>query len=80
MINGRYTGDWNDVILPAMASEQFTQQMSYLIKGLEPAVTYEAKVQAKNRFGWNQVSDRFQFTTRGSGQYISFDPIENRLF
>uniref|UniRef100_A0A1B6CBY1 Ig-like domain-containing protein n=2 Tax=Clastoptera arizonana TaxID=38151 RepID=A0A1B6CBY1_9HEMI len=66
LVNGRFTGDWNDVILPAMASEQFTQQMSYLIKGLEPGVNYEARVQAKNRFGWNELSDSFQFSTKGA--------------
>nr|CAD7424176.1 unnamed protein product [Timema monikensis] len=58
-------GEWNDVILPAIASELHTQQMYYLIKGLESGTKYEAKVQAKNRFGWSQVSDSFQFYTRG---------------
>nr|CAD7569484.1 unnamed protein product [Timema californicum] len=60
-------GEWNDVILPAIASELHTQQMYYLIKGLESGTKYEAKVQAKNRFGWSQVSDSFQFYTRGLG-------------
>ncbi|XP_075214141.1 limbic system-associated membrane protein-like [Lycorma delicatula] len=62
----RLLDEWNDVILPAAPSEQFTQQMSYMIRGLEPAFHYEARVQAKNRFGWNDISDTFHFTTRGS--------------
>ncbi|XP_054282435.1 brother of CDO isoform X2 [Macrosteles quadrilineatus] len=66
LINGRYPGDWNNVILPAIPSEQFTQQMNYVIKGLDAAAQYEAKVQAKNRFGWNQESETFHFTTRGA--------------
>lgn len=44
-----WTGnDWRDVILPAIPlSHLYTQQMSYLIHGLEPDRKYEAKVQAK---------------------------------
>lgn len=71
LVNGRFPGDWNNVILPAIPSEQFTQQMSYVIKGLDIAAQYEAKVQAKNRFGWNQESETFLFHTRGAGQYCS---------
>ncbi|XP_068084641.1 protein CEPU-1 [Anabrus simplex] len=63
---GSVRSDWSDVILSTTPSEQFRQQMSYLIRGLEPAAQYEATVQARNRFGWNQVSERFQFSTRGS--------------
>lgn len=59
-------GDWSDVILPAIPSELFTQQMSYVIRGLEPGSQYEARVRARNRFGWNDWSDQFQFSTRGS--------------
>lgn len=40
--------DWRDVILPAIPlSHLYTQQMSYLIHGLEPDRKYEAKVQAR---------------------------------
>lgn len=45
-----WTGnDWRDVILPAIPlSHLYTQQMSYLIHGLEPDRKYEAKVQARS--------------------------------
>ncbi|KAK6632351.1 hypothetical protein RUM44_007392 [Polyplax serrata] len=59
-------GDWSDVILPAIPSELFTQQMSYVIRGLEPGSQYEARVRARNRFGWNELSEQFHFSTRGS--------------
>lgn len=62
-------GDWSDVILPAIPSELFTQQMSYVIRGLEPGTQYEARVRARNRFGWNELSEKFHFSTRGSGIY-----------
>lgn len=55
--------EWNDVILPAIPSEQFTHRMSYNIRGLDTASEYEAKVMAKNRFGWTPMSDIFKFTT-----------------
>ena len=42
--------------------------MSYNIRGLDPASVYEAIVQAKNRYGWNEVSELYQFYTRGPGQ------------
>ncbi|XP_014251664.1 limbic system-associated membrane protein isoform X1 [Cimex lectularius] len=67
--NGLQRGDWNDVILPNMPSGHYTQHMSYMIRGLEPAVQYEARVQAKNRFGWSQMSEDFLFVTKGIGQY-----------
>jgi len=37
--------------------------MSYNIRGLDIASEYEAKVMAKNRFGWTPMSDVFKFTT-----------------
>ena len=44
--------------------------MSYLIRGLEPSSQYEARVQARNRFGWNQISEIFRFSTRAIGNLI----------
>uniref|UniRef100_A0A0K8SXE7 Lachesin n=1 Tax=Lygus hesperus TaxID=30085 RepID=A0A0K8SXE7_LYGHE len=70
---GHHRGDWNDVILPAIPSGQYAQKMSYMIRGLEPAVQYEAMVQAKNRFGWNEMSEPFIFATKGNGQYAEPD-------
>jgi len=55
--------EWNDVILPAVPSEQFTHRMAYNIRGLDTASEYEAKVMAKNRFGWTPMSDVFKFVT-----------------
>ncbi|KAL0273993.1 UNVERIFIED_CONTAM: hypothetical protein PYX00_006540 [Menopon gallinae] len=66
-------GEWNDVILPAIPSEMFTQQMSYMIRGLEPSSQYEARVQARNRFGWNQLSEVFRFSTRAIGECFQFN-------
>ncbi|KAL1457818.1 hypothetical protein WDU94_008010 [Cyamophila willieti] len=67
---------WNDVVVPNSPTEQFTQQMSYLIRGLEPGTQYEAKVMAKNRFGWNQMSESFKFQT--TSDYVQADP-DNEL-
>lgn len=57
-------GRWHDFILTPEhrpASEPLTHIMSYTIKNLYPGAYYEAIVQAKNRYGWNEVSDIFQF-------------------
>lgn len=67
--------EWNDVILPAVPSEQFTHRMSYNIRGLDIASEYEAKVMAKNRFGWTPMSDVFKFVTSATpeiGKNIQF--------
>ncbi|XP_050318083.1 hemicentin-2 [Bactrocera neohumeralis] len=57
-------GRWHDFILTPEhrpASEPLTHIMSYTIKNLHPGAYYEAIVQAKNSYGWNEVSDIFQF-------------------
>ncbi|KAK9871614.1 hypothetical protein WA026_012994 [Henosepilachna vigintioctopunctata] len=57
--------DWRDVILPAPSSSQPTnvQSMNYIIRGLDPGQNYEAKVTARNKFGWSPFSDSFTFQT-----------------
>lgn len=52
-------GRWHDVILtptPRASSEPLTHFMFYTLKGLQPSAVYESIVQAKNRYGWNEVS------------------------
>ncbi|XP_018898204.1 lachesin isoform X2 [Bemisia tabaci] len=66
----RLHSGWNDITLPVQPSESFTKKMWYTIKNLEPAAQYEAQVQAKNRFGWNQISDKFSFSTRGESNSV----------
>lgn len=60
--------DWNDVTLRASPKGHLSQESAFLLRGLEPATTYEALVQAKNKFGWSQISDTFYFNTRGFGK------------
>ncbi|KYB28717.1 limbic system-associated membrane protein isoform X1 [Tribolium castaneum] len=56
--------DWRNVILPATtAASSGFQSMSYVIRGLVPGQSYEAKVQARNKFGWSPVSEAFTFQT-----------------
>lgn len=63
---------WSDVILPAMPTQNSGYQtMSYVIRGLEPGQSYEAKVQARNKFGWSPISDAFTFQTTETGQYLA---------
>ncbi|CAH1130026.1 unnamed protein product [Ceutorhynchus assimilis] len=56
--------EWRDVILPAIPAQPVgMQSMSYVIRGLEPAQQYEARVQARNKFGWSSDSVSFTFKT-----------------
>uniref|UniRef100_A0A182SZ33 Fibronectin type-III domain-containing protein n=1 Tax=Anopheles maculatus TaxID=74869 RepID=A0A182SZ33_9DIPT len=61
----QHPGRWHDIILnpPSTRSESYRHIMTYTIKGLDPNSVYETIVQAKNRYGWNEVSDIFQFYT-----------------
>lgn len=55
-------GRWHDFILTPEhrpASEPLTHIMSYTIRNLHPGAYYEAIVQAKNRYGWNEVSAKW---------------------
>ncbi|KAI8043994.1 hypothetical protein M5D96_000142 [Drosophila gunungcola] len=72
-------GRWHDFILTPEhrpASEPLTHIMSYTIKNLHPGAYYEAIVQAKNRYGWNEVSDIFQFIVANEHQDIAPEDAE----
>lgn len=51
-------GKWNELILYPSVTRHDSRHfvMSYIIKQLEHNSVYEVMVQAKNRFGWNEVS------------------------
>lgn len=52
-------GKWHDVILTPTSrapSEPLAHIMSFTLKALNAGSVYEAIVQAKNRYGWNEVS------------------------
>ncbi|SPP83016.1 neuronal growth regulator 1 isoform X1 [Drosophila guanche] len=72
-------GRWHDFILTPEhrpASEPLTHIMSYTIKNLYPGAYYEAIVQAKNRYGWNEVSDIFQFIVASNSLDIAPEDAE----
>jgi hypothetical protein len=51
-------GRWHDIILtptPRASAEPLSHSMSYRFRNLQPGSVYEAIVQAKNRYGWNEV-------------------------
>lgn len=57
----QHPGKWHDItLLPTlMRSSENHFTMSYVIRGLERNSVYEAIVQAKNTYGWNEVSINF---------------------
>lgn len=56
--------EWRNVILPSSrVSKNGVHSMYYVIRGLEPGQHYEAKVQARNKFGWSPVSAILTFET-----------------
>ncbi|XP_065202875.1 roundabout homolog 1-like isoform X1 [Planococcus citri] len=69
-------GQWHDVIIspPPHREAIHEHQMSHVIRGLEPASVYEVIIQAKNKFGWNEVSDLYQFRTHSINDYEVSEP------
>ncbi|XP_063236201.1 protein amalgam-like [Bacillus rossius redtenbacheri] len=61
-------GKWHDVILRPGGAQGAAHAMSYNIRGLDRGSAFEAIVQARNHYGWNEVSDLYQFYTRGAGE------------
>ncbi|XP_070491540.1 protein amalgam-like [Chironomus tepperi] len=56
--------DWTDIVLqPYPYTTHYTQGMSFIIRELLPDQQYEAKVIARNRYGWSEFSERFVFNT-----------------
>ncbi|XP_070494163.1 limbic system-associated membrane protein-like [Chironomus tepperi] len=78
MMNETYQhpGKWHDQILhPSVQRyDSRTFIMSYIIIALEHNSVYEVMVQAKNVYGWNEVSDIHQFYTRS--YEISMEDLE----
>ncbi|XP_060522817.1 limbic system-associated membrane protein-like [Cylas formicarius] len=82
-----FRNDWNNVIIPGYGVTSTylgsvpapypgvtRQRMSYIIRNLQPATTYEARVQAKNEHGWNKMSPAFHFTTRSNDMENMVEP------
>ncbi|XP_026325473.1 igLON family member 5-like [Hyposmocoma kahamanoa] len=69
-------GRWHDVVIPAPApAGSLTHRVTHELRGLEAGAVYEAIVQAKNRYGWNEVSDIFQFHTLGGMHTVHADEL-----
>ncbi|XP_046976126.1 igLON family member 5-like [Vanessa cardui] len=69
-------GRWHDVVIPAPEpAGSLTHRVTHELRGLEPGAVYEAIVQAKNRYGWNEVSDIFQFHTLGGSHSVHADEL-----
>ncbi|XP_066907483.1 lachesin isoform X2 [Halyomorpha halys] len=69
-------GKWHELIVHPPHGDNLFHLMYYNIRGLEASSVYEAIAQAKNRYGWNEVSDLYQFYTRGS-DYPSEPSLED---
>ncbi|CRK89239.1 CLUMA_CG002998, isoform A [Clunio marinus] len=78
MMNETYQhpGKWHDQILHPSVQRYDSRHfvMSYIIIALEHNSVYEVMVQAKNLYGWNEVSDIHQFYTRS--YEISMEDLE----
>lgn len=76
---------WENVVIPELYSSyhhnaaahhsgvhNYRHRMSFLIKNLSPSSNYEARVQARNDYGWNKLSNVFHFSTRSEGLYDTY--------
>ncbi|CAO1426341.1 unnamed protein product [Diamesa serratosioi] len=71
-------GRWHEIVLtpPHSRSDSAHHLMTYTIKGLENNSVYEAIVQAKNQYGWNEVSDIYQFYTQSNNLLMTEEEVE----
>lgn len=60
------------IFIPTHLNHQPRHTKYYVIKNLLPATNYEARVQARNDFGWNKLSSIFHFSTRAEGKANSY--------
>lgn len=78
-----FTSTWNLSLLFAViltpssrpANEPLTHAMSFTLRGLQSGSVYEAIVQAKNRYGWNEVSS-FSSRTEQVGESRKHESVE----
>ncbi|CAG9807706.1 unnamed protein product [Chironomus riparius] len=80
MMNETYQqpGRWHELVLTPPHTRQETPHhfMTYTIRGLENNSVYEAIVQAKNQYGWNEVSDIYQFYTQSNNLMMTEEEVE----
>lgn len=71
----QHPGKWHDILLiPTLTRSTGNHYiMSHVIRGLEGNSVYEAIVQAKNRYGWNEVIVFYTFT--GFSRKLKIDKI-----
>lgn len=58
----QHPGKWHEFHIKPIAirSDSTHYLMSYVIKNLEHNAVYEAIVQARNKYGWNEVHNWFE--------------------
>lgn len=66
---------YNNIIINGVGTQGFEHHQSYILDSLMPDSMYEAQIQAKNKFGWSSVSEKFQFYTRAYGKKVTFYSI-----
>ncbi len=74
---------YNNIIINGVGTQGYEHHQSYILDNLMPDSMYEAQIQARNGFGWSPVSDKFQFYTRGNGEWAGGkrngkDPVPNQ--
>ncbi|CAD7081255.1 unnamed protein product [Hermetia illucens] len=77
----QHPGKWHDfwIAPPPIRLDASHFIMSHVIRGLEHNAVYEAIVQAKNRYGWNEISDIHQFYTRDHNVHFDVDEMEYKV-
>lgn len=68
----QHPGKWHDfwIAPPPIRLDASHFIMSHVIRGLEHNAVYEAIVQAKNRYGWNEVSTFRTYRNAGQTPFI----------
>ena len=62
---------WKEITIPAEEAFGPYHTKGYLLKGLIPAKVYEVTVQARNKYGWSEISKILRFATPSESELLS---------
>lgn len=64
---------WRELTIPAEDALGPYHTKGYVLKGLEAAKVYECTVQARNKYGWSEISKLMRFATPSESEYKGFN-------
>eukprot|EP00096_Caligus_rogercresseyi_P003115 TRINITY_DN1570_c0_g1_i1.p1 TRINITY_DN1570_c0_g1~~TRINITY_DN1570_c0_g1_i1.p1 ORF type:complete len:506 (+),score=90.45 TRINITY_DN1570_c0_g1_i1:124-1641(+) len=68
---------YNNIIINGEGTHGLQHHQSYILDSLSANSLYEAQIQARNSFGWSDISEKFQFYTRQTDSFPMESSVKN---